>query len=149
MDARQQKHTRFSAHVSKKSEVKVFYLEQDETWEAPARVVEREEARRLKHSGLGKFINNGQDFRLYESQPRPRIADRAEYRAGGCESSAAICFEEMEANVGIIPDTADPLTVAMAQEKVRSYPHVFDELAALARGSWHEPGRIQISVKGA
>lgn len=121
--------------------VKVFYLDQDASWQPPCREVSRIEARRLKQAGAGVFIEHGRAFRLKEPSPPPPCG----FLAGPLETAATITLSEIEANVGIAPS---PNLVIRAQHKIRAYPHVFDQLAVLARGSWARP-MIPIEVTGA
>lgn len=123
--------------------VSVFYLEQDTSWEKPREIVSREEARSMKLAGLGRFVDHGRNFRLFEGVPiveRLLVEDPKEYKSSE-EFTCAITVDEMLANVGIYADSLkDPRgRVARARHKIRIYPHVFDDLATLARG--RAPGR--------
>jgi hypothetical protein len=120
--------------------VPVYYLDQDASWQPPCREVSRIEARRLKQAGAGVFIEHGRAFRLKDPAPPLPIS----FLPGPLETAATITLSEIQANVGIAPS---PQLVARAQRKIRCYPHVFDELAVLARGSWIRP-QIQISIAG-
>lgn len=50
--------------MAKSEQVPCFYAGQQDSWERPAKIVTRVEARLLKAAGAGKFENNGQIFRL-------------------------------------------------------------------------------------
>jgi hypothetical protein len=125
--------------MSSLAAVPVFYLDQDASWQAPCREVSRIEARRLKQAGAGVFIEHGRAFRLKESAPPPPCG----FLPGTLETAATISLSEIQANVGIAPT---PNLVIRAQQKIRAYPNVFDQLACLARGAWVRP-QVQISVQ--
>jgi hypothetical protein len=118
--------------------VSVFYLDQDSSFAPPCRIVSRIEARRLKQIAAGKFIDNGRNFRLNCTAPPLPIV----LPPGPLQSATTITNSEVEANVGIAARSA---LVKRAQHKIRAYPHVFDDLAILARGSWMRPA-VQIAV---
>ena len=101
--------------------VAVFFFDQDVATDAPCRMDLRTECRRLKHAGLGKFINHGKGFRLHErSTARPRLGYKPS-RSG--DSNASISFDEMQANVGITDDPvgfpASRARVSAARAKTR------------------------------
>src|SRR5712691_728707 len=55
--------------MSKIDLVPCFYREQDFTWEQPAKILTRAEVRELKRQRIGKFMNHGRAFRLFQSVP--------------------------------------------------------------------------------
>jgi hypothetical protein len=128
--------------------VNVFYQDQDSTWMQPCRMVSRIEARRLKQCGAGSFIDHGRAFRLKEPTPPLPIA----LLPGLLKAAATITLAEIEANVGITeggePGTpANANLVRRAQFKIAAYPHIFDDLAVTARGSWLR-STVRIAVAG-
>lgn len=125
--------------MSSLAAVPVFYLDQDASWQPPCREVSRMEARRLKASGAGCFIEHGRAFRLKQPSPPPPCG----FLRGLLETATTITMSEVEANVGIAPTLN---LVLRAQHKIRAYPHVFDQLAILARGSWIRP-QVRIAVQ--
>jgi hypothetical protein len=118
--------------------VAVYYLDQDSSFAPPCRTVSRIEARRLKQTGAGKFIDHGRNFRLHSTAPPLPIT----LPPGPLQSATTITISEVQANVGIAARSA---LVKRAQHKIRAYPHIFDGLAVLARGSWMRPA-VQIAV---
>jgi hypothetical protein len=112
--------------------VPVFYYDQDSSWQEPYRTVSRQEARCMKQTGAFFFIDHGRALR--SKLPRPPLP--VSFLPGLLETAATITLSEIEANVGIAPTRA---LVEQAQQKVRAYPHIFDNLAVLARGSWMRP----------
>ncbi len=159
MDARQSKHTplleflRLNPHqmIPAKAVVPVYYLEQDRSWMKPCREVSREAARKLKDIGAGKFVDNGRSFQLNQGTPLAYADYQAEHLPPAPLNVAeTITFAEIQANVGITAGgepgwPADRNTVRRAQQKIRAYPHIFDDLAVVARGSWlKSPVRIAV-----
>jgi len=114
--------------------VACFYWEQDSQLDKPAKTLSRAEVRELKKQGLGFFIDHGTNFRLCD--PTPLDISNPEFDAVNGKSDPCISDQEMLANVGIVRDGLrnERGLIQMAQKKVRWYPHVFDEQAALARG---------------
>lgn len=53
--------------MQKSDKVPVFMTGMDTSWEKPAQIVTRGEARELKDQLLGKFENHGQTFRLFQT----------------------------------------------------------------------------------
>lgn len=51
----------------------MFYLNQDASWQEPAKELTRVACRALKAQGLGQFITNGRAFQLFEKSPVNRI----------------------------------------------------------------------------
>jgi hypothetical protein len=102
----------------------------------------------LKQIGAGSFIESGRAFRLHQPSPPPPIS----YLPGPLETATTITLSEIHANCGItgggeIGTPADKRLVERAQHKIRAYPHIFDDLAVLARGSWMRQ-KIAIAVQG-
>jgi hypothetical protein len=129
--------------MPKTDEVPCFYREQDDTWEKPAQTLLRTDVRTLKDAGLGKFENHGRTFRLFAFSPSymneiSLQADRNLSHSAPGESDSSISLAEMQANLGIVSDgLRHPRAfVRRAQEKIKAWPHIFDEQALLARGFW-------------
>jgi hypothetical protein len=128
--------------------VPVFYRDQDYSWMSPCREVSRDEARRLKQIGAGCFIEHGRAFWLHQLSPPPPIV----YPPGPLETATTITLSEIHANCGITGGgergtPADNRLVERAQHKIRSYPHIFDKLAVLARVRFvRKPSRIRPQV---
>ncbi len=119
----------------------------------PCREVSRDAARKLKDIGAGKFVDNGRSFQLNQATPVAPVFIDAECLAPAPLSTAeTITFAEIQANVGITSGgepgwPADRNTVRRAQQKIRAYPHIFDDLAVVARGSWlKSPIRIVVAA---
>jgi len=144
VDARKPKRTRFerfplpeasvihpTKFMSAKSEVPVFYRDQDELSESPCRVDSREECRRLKKAGLGYFISHGRAFRLFGESPKIATTPPP----SGTTQASTITYDEVRANVGITEETERYPTRAIrrAQAKIRVYPFIGDVRAPLAR----------------
>jgi hypothetical protein len=117
--------------MSAQMEVPVFYRDQDESLEAPCRVISRDEARKLKKLGLGYFIAHGRQFRLHEIEPKIETL----LPPSGTTQASTISLSELLANVGITEaGELDHIgKVRRARIKIRLYPHVGDEQAPLAR----------------
>jgi hypothetical protein len=60
--------------MSSSQTVPCFYTGQDDSWETPARTVNRDQARQMKTDKLGKFENHGRTFRLFQT-----LAEKAEH----------------------------------------------------------------------
>ena len=117
--------------MSAQTEVPVFYLDQDESFDPPCRVQSRDECRLMKKAGEGFFISHGRKFRLYEKTPV--LASTLD--PSGAPAPSTISLAEMQANVGITESwEIDPFgKIARAREKIRVYPFVGDTQAPLAR----------------
>lgn len=114
--------------------VKVYYLNQDILTE-PCQIMTRAEARTAKKEGKGQFISNGQKFCLTELMPI--IVINQDRQRPATNSCCGLSKREMLANVGVpVGLEISNLEIMKAQEKVKAYPHTYDKLAVLARGSW-------------
>jgi hypothetical protein len=123
----------------KTDSVPCFYREQDDAWEIPKEILTRAEAREKKNQKLGKFENNGQTFRLFESRPVAIPVYREDEDPANETGSSQPCisFEEMQANVGIVRECVrnERGLIQMAQAKVRWYPRI-RSYPELASGRW-------------
>jgi hypothetical protein len=118
--------------MSAKSEVPVFFRDQDELSEPPCRVDSRDECRRMKKAGLGYFICHGRAFRLFGECPK--IVATSPPPSGTTQAST-ITYDEVRANVGITDETEryPSRAIRRAQAKIRVYPFIGDVQAPLAR----------------
>lgn len=102
--------------------VDCFYFDQDDAT-APCKILTREVCHELKAAGVGKFINHGRTFRLYEKMPQ---AEPRFFASDSPKSAESISLAEMKANVGITENNSEPdepplrHLVKRAQEKIRS-----------------------------
>jgi len=131
--------------MPKNDVVPCFYKGQDTSWERPTRILPRSEVRELKRQKIGRFINNGSAFLFFRTAPATQRAftPYRVTRRSSQDSPCAISFEEMQANVGIVDDGIrhPGAFIAMSQEKVLLYPHIFDDQAPVAHGSWPSMAR--------
>ena len=123
--------------MAKTDEVPVFYRDQDEVCERPAKIWLRSECR--EHNKVsGRFFNNGKAFRLFSPSPKIYAVSASSLRPQNVVPAAStISFSELQANVGIAGPKGDSSPaprhlVRNAQAKIKAYPFVHDTQAVLA-----------------
>jgi hypothetical protein len=122
----------YSFEMMRDERVAVYYLNAAvDLGDAPLYLISRAEARELKRTGLGWFINHGRAMRLAARAPVAADPESA-ILPTWAESPRAISAGEMCANVGIVDHRVRNRreTIRRARAKVRLYPVIFDALSS-------------------
>jgi len=125
--------------------IALYYMDQNQSL-ATRYEVTRVQAQAMKAAGRGRFINRGKTFQLFEMQPMLHSF----VCSSSTDSRASISLSEIQANVGITPNSASPNEpplrhlVLRAQQKInaigRRLEGTYDPKAPLAFGSWPQVG---------
>lgn len=133
------------------AEVPVFWRDQDRVREKPHTTWTRIECRAKKNIS-GQFCDHGRSFMLFAPRPKIYPVSAADLLSSNILPDAStISNEELLANVGIagpsgMREPAPRHLVRRAQQKIRAYPRVHDELAVVGHGRWYDSSVIQVTV---